>query len=64
MCQLVSVNVATLRQRATDLAKASNDSDLTLTDLRAIMRGQAGLLADQADLSERVAAFEGLSSGG
>jgi hypothetical protein len=58
MCKLVSVNVANLRQRATDLAKASNDSDLTLTDLRAIMRGQASLLACQADLAERVAAFE------
>jgi hypothetical protein len=58
MCKLVSVNVSILHQRATDLAKASNDPDLTLTDLRAIMRGQAGLLADQADLAERVAAFE------
>jgi hypothetical protein len=58
MYKLVSVNVATLRQRATELSRASNDSDLTLTDLRAIMCGQAGLLADQAELCERVAAFE------
>jgi hypothetical protein len=58
MCQLVSVNVATLRQRAADLSKVATDRDLTLTDLRAMMRGQAGLLADQADLCERVAAFD------
>jgi len=57
MCQLVSVNVATLRQRATELAKVASDSDLTLTDLRAMMRSEAGLLVDQADLGERVAAF-------
>jgi len=58
MWKLVSINVATLRQRATELSRASSDSDLTLTDLRAIARNQAGLLADQADLFERVATFE------
>jgi len=50
MCQLVSVNIASLRQRATELTKASSNAELTLTDLRAIMRSEAGLLADQADL--------------
>jgi hypothetical protein len=58
MYQLVSVNVAILRQRAAELAKLAGDSDLTVTDLRAIIRNQAGLFACQADLCERVAAFE------
>ena len=57
--QLVSVNVATLLQRATELTKVASDSDLTIADLRAIVRNQAGLLADHADLCERVAGFEG-----
>ncbi len=58
MHQLVSVNVAILRQRAADLARVASDPDMTVADLRGIMRCQAGLLADQSDLAERVAAFE------
>jgi hypothetical protein len=56
--QLVSVNVATLRQRAAELTKVASDRDLTLDELRGIVRDQAGLLACQADRVERVAAFE------
>ena len=56
--RLIAVNVATLRERAAELTKAAGDSDLNLDDLCAILRGQAGLIADQADLAERVAAFE------
>jgi peptide deformylase len=58
MRQLISVNVATLRQRAAELTQVARDRDLTLDELRAIVRNQAGLLACQADLAERVAAFE------
>lgn len=51
------VNVANLRARSTDFARAARNRALKLDDLRAMIRNQARLPADQADLGERVAAF-------
>lgn len=56
--QQIAVYIAAMRERTAELNHLANHPDLTIDELRDMIRDTAGRLADLAYLAERVTPFE------